>query len=125
MGRETTTAPPAGHSVITSLGAEPYRLLAPLPVATEETDAGYTAGFVAGNVWASGQTEGEAVEELTSLLLDTYESLSEDRDRLAAAAAREFAALSQYIVPDAYIHQARRRGHRPQAQRGGPCRQTA
>ena len=98
MGKAMTIAPPAGHSVLTSLGAEPYRLLAPLPVVVEETDAGYMAGFVAGNVWASGRTQAEAVEELTSLLLDTYESLTEDRDRLGAAAAREFAALSQYVV---------------------------
>ena len=101
MGKITATAPPAGHSVITSLGSEPYHLSSPLPVLVERTDGEYMAGFVAGNVWACGDSEAEALEELTSLILDTYEALCEDRDRLGAATAREFAVLSQYIVPDA------------------------
>lgn len=98
MGKVATIAPTTGHSVIPSLGSEPYRLLAPLPVVVQRTDEGYMAGFVAGNVWATGESEAEALEELSSLILDTYEALGEDRERLGAATAREFAALSECVV---------------------------
>ena len=101
MGKVLTDNPPMEQTVITSLGDEPYHLASPVPVLLEKTDVGYMAGFVAGNVWASGSTEDEAVAELTPLLLDFYEASCEDRERLGAAMARQFAELSKYIIPDA------------------------
>jgi hypothetical protein len=91
---------------ITDFGEEPYTLREAIPVAIESTGDDYVAGFVEGCVYASGDTEREAVENLASSILDTFETLTEDRDRLAPVAEKQFQVLSRIIVPHASTNQA-------------------
>jgi predicted RNase H-like HicB family nuclease len=84
---------------ITDFGDEPYTLREPIPVEIEWTGDDYVAGFVEGGVYASGDTAEEAVENLTSSLLDAFDVLSARRDKLGIGLQKEFRVLSHYIIP--------------------------
>src|ERR1035437_868617 len=84
---------------ITDLGDEPYTLTEPIPVEIEPTEDGFVAGFAEGGVFASGDTLEEAIENLTSSILDTFDILTARQDKLGIGLHKEFRVLSRLIIP--------------------------
>lgn len=79
---------------------EPYELTAPFFVAVEIEDDQFTATFFDANVSASGDTEEEAIGNLKSLILDTFDSLSaEDKTMLGPEPRRQLAILERFLRP--------------------------
>jgi len=60
---------------IQSFAPEPYDVIIPFTVVVTSADDGYEAGFFEGNLFASGDTEEEAVRNLKSIMIETYDEL--------------------------------------------------
>ena len=85
---------------ITTLAPEPYRILRDIPAIVEPTTDGFIATFSDANISASGDTPEEAVSNLRSLILDTFEYLvSEPPDSLGPEPARQLAVLRAFLKP--------------------------
>jgi predicted RNase H-like HicB family nuclease len=85
---------------INTFTPEPYELMSPLFVAVEIEDDQFIATFFDANISASGDTEEEAVGNLKSLILDTFESLSaEDTTLLGPEPRRQLAVLQSFLRP--------------------------
>ena len=85
-------APPASTGFwapITTFAPEPYDLLCQIVVVIHPNESGYTAGFFDANIHASGDTDEEALRNLKSLILDTFEALSMEPPRPARPRAQE------------------------------------
>jgi predicted RNase H-like HicB family nuclease len=84
---------------ITTVAPEPYEICRPLLVTVQPSGEEYVAGFFDANVYASGDTEEEAVTNLKSVLLDVFDSLSsEPADSLGPEPARQLAVLREFIA---------------------------
>ena len=95
-------APPASTGFwapITTFAPEPYDLLRQIVVVIHPNESGYTAGFFDANIHASGDTDEEALRNLKSLILDTFDALSmEPPDRLGPEPKRQLAVLREFIA---------------------------
>jgi predicted RNase H-like HicB family nuclease len=83
---------------IQTFAPEPYTLLRPISVLIEDSEDGYLASFFDANIGTSGETEQEAFENLKSLVLDIFDSLSrEASERLGPEPARQLAVLRSAV----------------------------
>ena len=64
----------------------------------EPTEDAFVAGFPEGGVYASGDTMEEAMENLTSSILDAFDILTARQDKLGAGLQKEYAVLSHLII---------------------------
>ena len=86
---------------IQSLAPEPYKVLQPLTVVVTEADEGYEAAFFDASIFASGDTEEDAVSNLKGTMIDTYERLSELKEsQLGPGPTRQKQVLDSYIRKD-------------------------
>jgi len=68
-------------------------------------ETGYAAGFFDANIHASGDTEEEALRNLKSLILDTFDALStEPPGQLGPEPQRQRAGLSEFVRPTQHAH---------------------
>ena len=90
---------------ITTFTPEPYELLRQIVVVIHPNETGYTAGFFDANIHASGDTEEEALRNLKSVILDTFDALStEPPDQLGPEPKRQLAVLSEFLRPTPHAH---------------------
>lgn len=83
---------------IQSLAPEPHRLLQPLTVVVTEADDGYEAAFFDAGIFASGDTEEDAVCNLKETMTDTFDRLSELKEsQLGPGPTRQKQVLELYI----------------------------
>lgn len=83
---------------VQTFAPEPYSLLKPMSVLIEDTEDGYLASFFDANIGTSGETEQEAFENLKSLVLDIFDSLSREApERLGPEPSRQLAVLRSFI----------------------------
>lgn len=83
---------------ITSFDPEPHRILRPMTAVVYSTNEEFEAGIFDINVYSTGDTEAEAVENLKSLLLDLYDQLSEQtEEELGPGPIRQKRFLSRHI----------------------------
>jgi predicted RNase H-like HicB family nuclease len=83
---------------VQTFAPEPYSLLKPMSVLIEDFEDGYLASFFDANIGTSGETEQEAFENLKSLVLDMFDSLSREApERLGPEPARQLAVLRSFI----------------------------
>jgi hypothetical protein len=83
---------------VQTFAPEPYTLLKPMSVLIEDSEDGYLASFFDANIGTSGETEQEAFENLKSLVLDIFDSLSREApERLGPEPARQLAVLRSFI----------------------------
>lgn len=78
---------------ITTLAPEPYELVHDIPVALQAAGDGFTATYFDANLATSGDTPEEALANLKELLLDVFEDLESEEDRLGPEPARQLAVL--------------------------------
>jgi|GEM_PF-2817286 len=94
------TGPAKGNLIvpIQSLAPEPYKLLQPLTVVVTEADDGYEAAFFDAGIFASGDTEEDAVSNLKETMVDTFHRLSELKEtQLGPGPTRQKQVLEFYI----------------------------
>ncbi|SRR6266851_48246 len=83
---------------IESFAPEPYDVLRPLTAVVTPVEDGFEAGLFDASIFASGDTEAEAVDNLKSVVLETYEALEELGDsRLGPGPLKQKRALSNFI----------------------------
>jgi hypothetical protein len=83
---------------IQSLAPEPYKLLQPLTAVVTESDGGYEAAFFDASIFASGDTEEDAISNLKDMMIDTWERLSELKEtQLGPGPTRQKQVLDFYI----------------------------
>lgn len=83
---------------IPTLAPEPYQIVRDIPAAVEPAGDGFIATFFDANISTSGDTEEEAVSNLRSLILDTFEYLdSETSDSLGPEPTRQLAVLRVFL----------------------------
>ncbi len=87
-----------GPVPLTSLDPGRYELARDIPVVLQPSDDGFTATFFDANIGSSGDTEEEALDNLRSLIIDTFELLdSEPMDRLGPESQRQLQVLQSLI----------------------------
>lgn len=75
-----------------------YRALEPILLTIEHHPDGYTASFEAANIHTSGETLIQAAQNLKSLILDIFDSLTAERlDKLGPGPKRQLATLLRYV----------------------------
>jgi hypothetical protein len=83
---------------IESFTPEPYEIVQPFTAVVVPIDDAFEAGFFDANIFATGDTEEEAVANLKSVLLDTYDRLDYlQEDQLGPAPARQKQVLNLFI----------------------------
>ncbi len=78
---------------ITTLAPEPYELVHDIPVVLQSVGDGFTATYFDANLATSGDTQEESLANLRELILDVFEELEWDEDRLGPEPARQLAVL--------------------------------
>jgi predicted RNase H-like HicB family nuclease len=92
------TAQEVSYDQISSFSPEPYTLKSPIKIKIVGNDSEYIASFQESNIYASGDTPYEAIENLKSLILDTFDSLtSEPQENLGTKAKHQRALLESII----------------------------
>lgn len=85
---------------LNSLSPATFRVLKPIPMHIMFADDGYIASFLDANIHSSGDTEGEAIKNLSSLIVDAYEMLSSHDPRvLGPEPKRQLSVLKEFIRP--------------------------
>lgn len=101
-GAITTPVEAGGTSFrvdIEDLGAEEYRMVKTIPVTVRVEEGAFVASFFDANIHASGDTDQEAIDNLRSLVLDTYDSLAAlPEPDLAPPARRQLTVLRKHIT---------------------------
>jgi len=83
---------------IDSFAPEPYNLLKTILVSVHSVEGGFNAGWFDANIHSSGDNEEEAAGNLKSLILDFFDSLSnEPAEKLGPEPLRQLAVLKEYI----------------------------
>ncbi|MBZ0270818.1 hypothetical protein K8I61_02190 [bacterium] len=86
------------RTAIDSFAPEPYSIARPIPVVVSADESGYVATFSEANISTSGETPQDAVDNLKSLILDFFDTLSETPDgELGPEPKRQFAILRAFI----------------------------
>jgi dCTP deaminase len=87
-----------GPVPLTSLEPGRYELERPIPAMLQPSDDGFTATFFDANIGSSGDTEEEAINNLRTLILDTFELLeSKQPEQLGIEPRRQLALLRSLI----------------------------
>lgn len=77
---------------------EPYAVIRPLAIVIEPSGGGFAASFFDANISTSGETEQEAFDNVKSLVLDVFDSLSrEDPRRFGPEPRRQLAVLRSFV----------------------------
>lgn len=83
---------------ITTLAPEPYELVRDIPAVVQPVGDEFVATFFDANISSSGDSQEEAVANLRSLLLDTFEYLeSEPSGALGPEPTRQFGVLRVFL----------------------------
>jgi len=83
---------------IDSFAPEPYDLLKPIFVPVHSVEGGFNACWFDANIHASGDNEEEAVSNLKSLILDFFDTYSNEPDNaLGPEPTRQLAVLRAYV----------------------------
>jgi len=82
---------------ITTFEPEQFELLKPIQVVVQPTGDGYMCTFFDANVNASGETQVEAVANLKSVILDTFEDLESEKKPLGPGPNQQLAVLRSFI----------------------------
>ena len=105
IGSATVPASAGFWVPITTFAPEPYDLLRQIVVVIHANETGHTAGFFDANIHASGDAEEEALRNLKSLILDTFDALSaEPPDRLGPEPKRQLAVLNEFARRTPHAH---------------------
>lgn len=84
---------------IGTFAPEPYDLIREMTGVLQPTPDGFMASFFDANIHASGETEDEAIQHLKSLILDMFDSLSDERpENLGVEPRRQIDVLRKYLV---------------------------
>jgi hypothetical protein len=87
-----------GPVPLTSLDPGRYELERDIPVVLQPSDDGFTATFFDANIGTSGDNEEEAIDNLRTLIIDTFQLLdSEPKDRLGPEPQRQLRLLRSLI----------------------------
>jgi hypothetical protein len=85
-------------AAINTFHPEPYELLKPLFISLQPVEMGFIAGWHDANIYSSGETEEEAVQNLKSQILDFFDSLSgEAPEKLGPEPKKQFSILGAFI----------------------------
>ena len=107
IGSSTVPASTGFWVPITTFAPEPYDLLRQIVVVIHPNETGHTAGFFDANIHASGDTEEEALRNLKSLILDTFDALSaEPPGQLGPEPKRQLAVLREFVRRTRMLTQA-------------------
>jgi hypothetical protein len=83
---------------ITTLAPEPYQLLKDIPVVVQPVGDEFVATFFDANISTAGDTQEEAVSNVRSLILDTFEYFeSEPPEALGPEPTRQFGVLRNFL----------------------------
>jgi hypothetical protein len=82
---------------VTTLAPEPVTVLREIPVVVRPTEDGYQATLFDANIGMTGDTQEEAVENLKVLLVDVFEDLERDEDRLGPGPQRQLSVLTTFL----------------------------
>lgn len=86
---------------INSLVPEPYEVLKPFTLVVKPDGEEFQACFFDANLYGTGDTEEEAVSDLKSVLIETFERLSELKDnKLGPAMLRQKRVVMAHIQKD-------------------------
>jgi hypothetical protein len=78
---------------------EPYDVLKPLTAVVTAANGGFEAGLYEANLYAYGDTEAEAIAELKTVALETFDRLTElSEDQLGTGPARQKTVLTAHIA---------------------------
>lgn len=87
-----------GPIPLTSLDPDKYELGRDIPVVLQPSDDGFTATFFDANIGSSGDTEEEAIDNLRTLIIDTFELLESTRpEKLGREPRRRLNVLRSII----------------------------
>jgi hypothetical protein len=83
---------------INTFAPEPYELLKTFFVSVHSIEGGFHAGWFDANIHTTGDNEEEAISNLKSLILDFFDSFSnEPPEKLGPEPTRQLAILKQYL----------------------------
>jgi hypothetical protein len=83
---------------ITTLAPEPYQLLKEIPVVVQPVGDEFVATFFDANISTAGDSQEEAVSNVRSLILDTFEYFeSEPPEALGPEPTRQFGVLRNFL----------------------------
>lgn len=86
------------YDPISNLGEPGYQVLQPIPVEIEKVAPGdFLASFREANISISGIDNDDAYEALLAEILDTFDSLTEEKS-LGKSAAKQLRVLKTYIA---------------------------
>jgi hypothetical protein len=83
---------------LTNLDPEQYKLKRDIPVALQPSDDGFIATFFDGNIGSSGDTEEEAIDNLRTLIIDTFELLESTQPEKLGPEPRRRLKLLRSII---------------------------
>jgi hypothetical protein len=78
---------------VTTLDPEPFELLRDIHIVIRPTEDGYLATLYDANIGITGDTREEAVMNLRELIVDLFDELEEDEDRLGPVPRQQLAVL--------------------------------
>jgi hypothetical protein len=98
--RELTNLRSSCIVVISTFAPEPYDVLRPIYVTLRQSDGEeYCASFADANLHSSGDNEEEAIDNLRSLILDVYDSLTcEKPEDLGSEPVKQLAVLQSFLA---------------------------
>jgi hypothetical protein len=95
---ELTVGDLTGLFYISILPAEHLKVRQPLPIQIFECPNGYIASLTDANIHSQAETQWEAIDALLSLIVDTFEMLSElDPSSLGPFPTKQLAILKAFI----------------------------
>lgn len=86
-----------GNYQIASLPDPSLKLKKTISVHLDHIDRGYVVSFDEANIGASGDSPFEALSNLGYLISDTWELLSEEKEKLGPGPARQLEVLQMFI----------------------------
>jgi len=98
--RELITLRSSCVAVISTFAPEPYDVLRPIYATLRQSDGEeYCASFTDANLHSSGDNEEEAIDNLKSLILDVYDSLTcEKPEDLGPEPVKQLAVLQSFLA---------------------------
>jgi hypothetical protein len=84
---------------INTLAPEPFEVLKIFVVGVHPVEGGFQASWRDANIETTGDNEAEAIENLKSLIIDSFEILtSEPKKNLGPESRRQLAILTEFIA---------------------------
>jgi len=82
---------------VMTLDPEPFQLLREMQFVVRPTDDGYLATLFDANLGMTGDTREEAVANLKVLIVDIFDQLEQNEDKLGPEPARQIAVLRSFM----------------------------